>query len=323
MHKMKNNLFNNVKIKLTIYYVLIMSVVLIIFSAALIYSVDINLEENLNGKVIITENKESPIEHASDDIESIIFYIDGILILIITLLSYFLAKKTLKPIKDSIDAQKKFSADASHDLRTPISIIISESELALSDKNEKDLKGVIESNLEEAKKMSKLVGDLLIIFRNENKNIKDKLIQIDLHYFIGKIVSKMKIKAEDKGLKLTLNDYKKILLEVDISNFERAILNIIENSIYYTKKGSIHIDISDDNKYAYIIVSDTGVGINEKDLPYIFDRFYKAEHSRNDESGSGLGLPISKQAIIQLKGTIEVQSKPNEGTTVKILIPKN
>jgi signal transduction histidine kinase len=323
MHKnMKNKLFQNARLKLTAYYVFIMSIILIIFSGALIYTIDINIEENLSGKIIITENVENPLDHTTDEIENLIYYIDGILLMIIAILSYFLAGRTLKPINDNLNAQKQFSTDASHDLRTPISIIISESEVALSENNNKYFKNVIQSNLEEAKKMSKLVNDLLLISRGEDKDINNIYTRIDLHNFMNKIVSKMKVQALNKGLTLVISNYIKIFTKVNISNFERAILNILQNAINYTNKGGIKVTVTDDNKKAYIEISDTGVGIKEEDLPFVFDRFYKAEHSRNDQSGSGLGLCISKQIITEHNGGIEIKSKVNVGTTITISIPK-
>jgi len=320
---MKGNIFKSARLKLTLYYVGIMTIILIIFSGALIYTMDLKLKENLNGKIIIKGDREDPLDETSDDIQILIYYIDGSLLILIGFLSYFLAGKTLKPIKDSLDAQKKFSADASHDLRTPLAIITTESEVVLqnSSSKEKDYKKVIISNLEEARKMSKLVNDLLIISRSENESMPNNFVVVDLHNFVEKIIYKMKAQAENKGLSLNINEYKKILVKVNASNFERAFSNIIQNAINYTKVGSIKIDINSDEKKAYISVADTGVGISPQDLPYVFDRFYKAEHSRHDESGSGLGLCISKQIIEQHKGHIIIESKIGVGTTIKITIP--
>lgn len=300
-----------------------MTVILVLFSGALIYTMDLKLKESLHGKIVVVSDKEDPVDEASDEIISLIYYIDGSLLILIGVLSYFLAGKTLKPIKDSLDAQKKFSADASHDLRTPLAIITTESEVVLqnSSNKEKDYKKVIISNLEEARKMSTLVNDLLIISRSENENISNNFIVVDLYNFVEKIMSKMKTQAENKGLLISINEYKKILVKVDASNFERAISNIIQNAVNYTKKGEIKVIVSGDHKKANITISDTGVGINEQELPFIFDRFYKAEHSRNDESGSGLGLCISKQIIEQHKGNIIIESKIGVGTTVNITIP--
>ena len=170
--------------------------------------------------------------------------------------------------------------------------------------------------------MSGLVNSLLIISRSENENTQKNFVVHDLYNFLEKIVSKMKPQAENMGLKLEIDEYKKILVKIDLNNFERAVSNILQNAIHYTKTGTIKISLSEDTKKIFIIIKDTGVGISEKDLPHVFDRFYKAEHSRNDLSGSGLGLCISKQIIEQHQGIIKINSTINVGTIVTITIPK-
>jgi signal transduction histidine kinase len=300
-----------------------MLIVFAIFSGALIYTIDSKLKQDLNGKVTV-ERVDGTMVDVDEIVEVLVLYIDGILILIITFLSYFLAGKTLKPIEDNFNKQKRFFADVSHDLRTPISIIAVESEVALQDSgsNEASLRKTIQSNLEEARRMSKLLNDLLLVQRGGNKNITDKFVLVDLHNFIKKMMQKMRMPAQNKGLKLAMSEYKKIIVKININDFERAILNILQNAINYTHSGSIKSSLVDDAKKAYITISDTGVGISEQNLPFVFDRFYKAEHSRHDESGSGLGLSISKQIIEQHRGSISIESKVNAGTAITITIPK-
>jgi len=321
---MENNLFKKARYKLTAYYVGIMIIILAIFSSALIHIIELNLRETLKGRIIITEEGKNPIEEANKVIEIVVYSIDGVLLLIVASSSYFLAGKTLRPIKESLDAQKKFSADASHDLRTPLAIITTESEVVLQNEGsqKKDFRDVVKSNLEEAQKMSKLVDDLLLISRGENENAP-VFVSVDLHNFIEKIVLKMEPQAKNNELNLEIDEYKKILVKIDQNNFERAISNILQNAIYYTKIGGIKIILTEDGKDAHITISDTGVGISEEELPFVFDRFYKAEHSRHDESGSGLGLPIAKQIIERQGGTIKINSIMGVGSAVSIVIPKS
>lgn len=118
-------------------------------------------------------------------------------------------------------------------------------------------------------------------------------------------------------------EYKMILLSIDQDTLERAISNIVQNAIKYTQTGTITIDLKEKNQKVIITISDTGVGISEKDLPYVFDRFYKVEHSRNANSGSGLGLPIAKMLVREHRGKTHIESKVNSGTIVTITIPKS
>lgn len=321
---MKNNIFQKARIKLTFYYISIMAVILLAFSSVLIFTVESKIREGFRDRIIITETEGDPAKNASDEIEFIIYLVDGILLVIIGFSSYFLAGKTLKPIKEALDSQKKFSADASHDLRTPLAIITTESEVTLQNKNAstEELRSTIESNLEETKKMSKLVHDLLLISRGDDQSTLHSFIETDLHTFIENIVVKLKPQAESKGLQVNICEYQKLLVTIDSDNFERAILNILQNAIKYTKVGSVTIKLKTDAQKAYVVIEDTGVGIDQKDLPHVFDRFYKAEHSRSDSSSSGLGLPIAKLIIEEHKGNIQIDSGVNKGTIVTIAIPR-
>lgn len=321
---MKNNIFQKARVKLTLYYIAIMAIILVAFSSVLIYTIESKIRHGFRDQIVITETENDPVSNTSDEIEMLIYVVDGFLLLIIGFSSYFLAGKTLKPIKEALDSQKKFSADASHDLRTPIAIIMTESEVALKNgkNSEKELTTVIQSNLEEAKKMSRLVNDLLLISRGENQATGHSFVETDIHHFVENLINKIKLQAENKGLEIKLSTYTKILIKIDQDNFERAISNILQNAINYTKLGGITVDIKEDSQKVFTAISDTGVGIDQKDLPFVFDRFYKASHSRNDKSGSGLGLPISKLIIEEHKGSIAIESKINIGTTVSITMPK-
>lgn len=320
---LKDNLFRSARFKLTAYYIIIMMIIMVIFSSVLIYTIDSRLKQDLNGNVRV-HSVDGTVVDVDEIVEVLVYYIDGILILIIAFLSYFLAGKTLEPIEENFDEQKKFYADVSHDLRTPIAIITTESEVALQDHSNKikDLKKVIESNLEEARKMSKLVSDMLTISRGGEKSLVNKFASIDLYDFVEKIVSKMEMQAEKKGLKLILGDSKKIMVKIYANDFERVIMNILQNAINYTEIGSIRVYVTNDSKKAYILISDTGVGIREEDLPFVCERFYKAEYSREKKMGFGLGLSISKEIIEQHNGNLNIQSEVNVGTTILITIPK-
>jgi two-component system sensor histidine kinase ResE len=202
--------------------------------------------------------------------------------------------------------------------------MMTESEVALQNKNPKveELQSTIGSNLEEAKKMSKLVNDLLLISRGEQENSLNNFITTDLHSFTEKIVEKFTRQAKDKNLTLEISEYKKADILLEPSMFERAISNILQNAINYTKEGEIKVEIKEDSKNIILSIADTGVGIASADLPFVFDRFYKAEHSRNDKSGSGLGLSIAKQIIKKHKGDIFIESTVGTGTVVTVKIVK-
>ena len=320
---MKDKIFHNAKIKLTAYYVAVMFCILILFTSILMFTVESRLRTSLDGKILITQSEEDPVRNASDDIEAVIYTIDGLLLFVIAFSSYFLAGRTLKPIKDTLDAQAKFSADASHDLRTPLAIIITESEVLLQGKDPgiSEYKKVIESNIEEAKKMNALVSDLLVIARGENSILEKE--RVDISALLSSIIPKMKQQIDNKRLALVQNIEKNIFVSINTKDIERIIKNILQNAINYTKAGTIQVTLKQKDKKVVIEITDTGVGISEKDLPFVFDRFFKAEHSRNDESGSGLGLPIAKTLLDRYGGTLDITSELGLGTKATIVFKSN
>ena len=319
------NIFTRARLRLTFYYILIAIIITTLFSFVL-YVIMIN---EIKSHVIENVDEEffqdEIIENTATGVQTDIILIDISLISLIAILSYFLSGKTLKPIAKSMEAQKRFSAEASHDLRTPLAIMQTDIEVTLSSKSNdiNQYKKTLESNLEEVKKMSMLASNLLMIARTEDGPLFTEMVPVEMDHFIEKIILKFKKQTEAKKINVKFISEKTNPVNISPNYFERAIQNIIQNAINYTNnEGEIVITVKQENQNIAIKIEDNGVGIKESDLPYVFDRFYKASHSRNDASGSGLGLPIAKKIIEQHKGNIAIKSKEGFGTLVSINIPK-
>ncbi len=321
---MNNDVFQKARYRLTAYYVGILFIIIFIFSSILIATIESKIRTGLNEKIIVSEAQDDPFKKVSDEIEFIIFLVDGALLIIFGSLSYFLAGKTLLPIRENSELQKKFFTDASHDLRTPLAIITTESEVTLQDvkAGEVDYKKTIISNLEEAKKMSILVNDLLMLSRVGSLTQTSNHTRVDLSNLVETLVMSMKTQALVKGISLKMNESVPLFVMIDVNTMKRAISNILQNAINYTERGGITVDVKEDTSHAIITITDSGVGIDTTELPFVFDRFYKASHSRNDQGGSGLGLPIAKEIIESNKGHIAITSTIKKGTTVTITLPK-
>ena len=319
-----HNPFEKARIKLTFFYIGTMIIIVGIFSLILIATLEKNIQDSVEEITGGDQVRQEALLKTRDGIEMTVLTIDGILILIIGGIGYFLAGRTLRPIQQSLDRQKRFTADASHDLRTPLAIIKTEMEVALQNKHIDDTsyKKTIESNLEEVNKMTTLVSNLLLLARTEHTLEKDTFKLVDIHECVDSVVKKIQIKAQEKSISLVMKRTVHENIKVHVHNFERVLQNIIQNAINYTPSGGkVTISIHKEKSDYRIIVVDTGVGISEADLPHIFERFYKASHSRNDASGSGLGLSIAKQIIEQHKGSIAISSLPGKGTEVTIILP--
>lgn len=221
--------------------------------------------------------------------------------------------------------RKEFVADVSHELKTPITSIMGYADTLLETEHDKEIEtkflGVISS---EAKRMSKLVTDLLSLSRFDNNKTNIVKEEFDLGELAKKCQEKLQIEIDKKQLKvncLVTANVPPVYAEKD--GIERVIINILSNSIKYTnEKGTINIYVGFVYNDAYIKCIDTGMGIPEEDLERIFERFYRVDKARTREmGGTGLGLSIAKEILDRNNGTIDIKSKLNEGTEVVIRIP--
>ncbi len=272
----------------------------------------------------VTMNRFLVFRRTVDDLEHNIILADGVLLFLVALLGYIIAGRTLKPIQENIAIQKRFLADASHDLRTPLAIMKSESQVLLhtGSHDHTEFKEVLKSNLEEIDRMSKLVDDLLVMARTEELPDRSTFETVRISDLLERLAKKFESQAKGRAIELVHVEIIDGLVRGERYQLERAFQNVLQNAINYTMAGgTITMKSKIKGNNYEISISDTGVGIAKKDLPFVFDRFYKASHSRNEGSGSGLGLPIVRQIIEGHGGTVHIDSEEGVGTTVHIGLP--
>ncbi|MHB8108538.1 MAG: sensor histidine kinase [Syntrophorhabdaceae bacterium] len=226
-------------------------------------------------------------------------------------------------LKDSFQRINQFSIDVSHELKTPLTILKGETELALrKERTNEEYKRSLESNLEEIDRMSRIIDDLLLLSKAEVKDIRLNLDKVDLRDLLADVCLNMKLFGENKGVEIIASELEDIRIVGDELKLRRMLTNIVENGIKYGNRGG-HVTVSSfgRNGFACINVRDDGPGIAAEDIKYIFDRFYRADRSRKRESGSGLGLSISKWIAEAHQGTIEVESRPSAGSLFTIKLP--
>ncbi|HBL24254.1 MAG TPA: hypothetical protein DDZ40_09085 [Deltaproteobacteria bacterium] len=226
-------------------------------------------------------------------------------------------------LKDSFLRINQFSIDVSHELKTPLTILKGETELALrKERTNEEYKRSMQSNLEEIDRMSRIIDDLLLLSKAETKDIGMNLEKVDLRDLLADVCMNMKLFGENKGVEIVVKELEDIRLVGDELKLRRMITNVVENAIKYGHRGG-HVIVSSykQNGFACVNVEDDGPGISPGDIKYIFDRFYRADRSRKRESGSGLGLSISKWIAEAHKGSIDVQSRPAAGSVFTIKLP--
>lgn len=305
------NIFTNVRTKLTLYYLTIIMVISLFFSL-IIYSGatrELNRIESLQR--IRRPNPQFLIDPdlISETKVRILFSLLSLntLILVVSGISgYFLAGKTLDPIKEMLDEQKEFVSNASHELRTPLASLKSQIEVALRDKKMtlKDAKELLTSNLEDVNNMTRLSNYLLKLNNFQDGKARLELKDLDLSELVVKAAGKKKVKLN--LVKTIINGNEDSLTE---------LVNIlIDNAIKYGNNKEVDISL---NK-KILKITDKGIGIPKTDLPHIFDRFFRGDKARHHD-GYGLGLSIAKQIADSNNAKIKVDSKLGVGTTFKVI----
>ena len=336
-------MFKQARLKLTLWYVLIISVISFFFSL-LIYGLInneitrfANSQRNRIERQFVIQNpnfyRQPPnnlidqdlIKESRQRLRISLLVINGIIIIVSGSLSYFLAGLTLKPIQKMSEDQKRFISDASHELRTPITAMKSLFEVSLRDKNLdlKEAKKVIGSGIEQSDRLKNLSDSLLELSRLEINHIESQFQVVSLKKIISESVSQIKPKADTKKIKII----SKIANTKTFGDQNRLIeffTIFLDNAIKYSPDDTeIKIISKTIGKKNLIKIIDQGIGIDQKDLPKIFDRFYQADNSRTktDNSGYGLGLSIAQKIIESHHGSIKVSSEPNIGTKFIIYLP--
>lgn len=240
--------------------------------------------------------------------------------------SYILSKKTLKPLKDNMLKQMEFVQNVSHELRTPLTIIQAKQELLLQEPNSKiiDKSEDIILTLNETKRLSKLIKDLMLLSRADSNGIKLQKENINIDEYIKEIISPYKEIAEMQEKKIILNLDYKTDIDVDTNKFYQLMIILLDNAIKYTETNdSIEVKTYlKDNRFV-LEVADTGIGISDESIKRIFERFYREDKARNRETGgSGLGLSIASSIVNSHGGTIKANHNKPKGSIFTVRLPR-
>jgi signal transduction histidine kinase len=238
---------------------------------------------------------------------------------------YMLAGRTLNPIADMVDEQNRFITDASHELRTPLTSLKAEIEVNLRDPNLSldQTKSILKSNLEEVNSLQVLSDGLIRLTQYQQGQNELSFTTVQLSIVIKEAIRKVTNAAKTKHITIT-NDIRSVNLEGNQTSLTELFVIFLDNAIKYSpKQKTIHLTGKKNNGHIIIEITDQGIGIDEKDIPHLFDRFYRADKSRtkNAAPGYGLGLAIAKQIVDQHNGTIRVTSQLKKGTTFTIELP--
>ena len=324
-----NDLFDSATLKLTGWYLLILMMVSLLFSGIL-YGISSNeLRRSLRapGQTMLglfVENDAARELRESRYKEGQARVLGNLIVLNVSTLvagggvSYLLARRTLRPIREAMEVQSRFTSDASHELRTPLAIMRSEIEVGLRDKSatKKDYKELLESNLDEVERLREL-SDRLLLLASERELPLDivSLDEISIEA-LNRVIKPAQLKKID-----VVNEVSPIMVRANLEAMADVVTVLLDNALKYSdEKTTVTIHSELRGRTAILSVTDQGHGIEGDDLPRIFDRFYRVDGSRSRQhvEGHGLGLSIAKRIVDQHGGQLNVQSEPGRGATFSI-----
>jgi heavy metal sensor kinase len=229
-------------------------------------------------------------------------------------------------LESSVRRIKQFTADASHELRAPVSLIRTTAEVALQkrDRPASEYFEALEEILEESERTSQVVDSLMLLARADAGKESLECVAVDACAVVAGAAEQGEKLARIQGLKfaVVLPD-SPVPIEADYDALRRALLILIDNSVKYTPEGgSVNVRLETKNGFAVASVVDTGIGITDADLAHIFDRFWRADRARSrGQGGAGLGLSIAKWIVEMHRGSIDVESEPRRGSTFHLRVP--
>ncbi|MDT8900134.1 ATP-binding protein [Anaeroselena agilis] len=226
----------------------------------------------------------------------------------------------LKRIQDS---RREFFANIAHELRTPLTYIEGYVKLLAETRESEEQRRVIPILVDETKRLKGLVDDLFELAQLEEGKIALTLEWVDLSEIIETSIEKVKLYAANKGITIRLTEEDVPILLLDGNRIQQVLINLLDNAIRYTNQGMITVNLKSIPEFIAVKIEDTGIGIPEEELPFIFERFHRVEKSRSrNYGGTGLGLAIVKKLVEIQGGQIEVASQLDVGTSFTLKFPK-
>ncbi len=232
----------------------------------------------------------------------------------------------IEHLDQTFTRQRRFVADASHELRTPVTAIRSMTELAqLKTLTIEEYEHTLDTINKEAERLGHLISDLLALARADERRVMLEQEAIRLDTLVEAVVANAEGLALERGVSLQLHVSQSVTVLGDEARLMQAVINLLDNALLYTDAGGrVSVKIEATSTYALLTISDTGIGIVPAHLPHIFERFYRADPARTRKEGnsSGLGLAIVEWTIHAHKGTIAVESQPGLGSTFIVRLPR-
>jgi two-component system OmpR family sensor kinase len=229
---------------------------------------------------------------------------------------------TFARLETAFAQQKQFASDAAHELRTPVSVMLTQTQTALNrERDAASYKQTVEACQRAAQRMRKLIESLLALARFDAGQEVLNRLRFDFSKTVADCAELVQPLADERSVKI-FTDLSPLEITGDSERLAQVVTNLLTNAIQYNRiEGEVRVKVEAQNGLAALTVTDTGQGIPAEDLPRVFRRFFRADQSRTGAGNAGLGLAISKAIVEAHGGTIEVASEENTGTTFTVHLP--
>ncbi len=339
-------MFQNTRLKLTLWYMMILIFISVCFSAV-IYRLMSNEVDRfaraqqlrferrmMTGVIIPSEGPLISFEvYDPDSIVEIkhrllllLFIINATIWFISSGLAYLLAGKTLRPIQLMVAEQHRFISDASHELKTPLTSLRTAFEVFLRDAHSTlgEAKELITESVEEVDKLQSLSEHLLQLAQYQTPNGRSAMTSVAFDQTVKSVVKTIAPLAKKKSV-IIETQLQPVTVRANKFALSDLVTILVDNAVKYSKQSTtVRVRLLSARNYGELVIADAGIGIAQKDLPHIFERFYRADEARCKQfvGGYGLGLAIAKKIVDSHNGSITVKSTVGEGTTFVVRLPR-
>ena len=324
--KWNNDILFRVRVQLTLVYIGVSSFIVCAASYLLFKALLIDLADSITDQIPDIADRVRFFNYAEGALEIKILFVDALIIGVICVCAYILTEIALRPIREARNRERRFLADAAHELRTPLSVMRSGNEVVLRGEKNLSQRAIRQftENIEEIDTLTRIANGLLALTSKKQMAIDSESV-IEIGELLKIIVHKLLPIGKEKEVSLSLSlnaDAKKYSVRGEYTSLSRAFENLIENGIKYTKSdGSVLVTLKQQRNSVVIEIKDTGIGIASKDLLHVTEPFFRSNLARTANEGSGLGLSIVSETIDALNGNLSIESELGIGTTVTVSLP--
>ena len=318
-------MFGRARVRLTLLYIAMFALVLGVFSIVFYVGFTRTLVPDFDiGPELSNQQAADAAYHATiERIGAALVGADLLVVALVGLVAWILADRTLRPIREAHLRQRRFVADASHEVRTPLAAIRAAAEDALArETTPEDLRTSLARIVASAEELSRITGDLLLLARTDEHLIEPRPETIDLSVLTAETVADFAAAhPEAPRPKIALET--DLAVSVDPDEIRRVLLNLVDNAVRYGgRDGAVRVTTRRTERDAVVEVRDTGPGIGEVDLDRIFEPFFRIKADASSPDGSGLGLAIARSLAERNGGQLTVTSHPGTGSTFRVALPR-